>query len=145
MPGVPGRGGPPPKRSSQRRRRNKSDQPIGQAPGGPVAEPPKLVNARAHSALGRRVWKAAQESGQNQFYEATDWVAVELLVHSVDAYVKQPRAGMLASITSLMTSLLFTEGDRRRARLELERSTGEGEPANVSDLDERRRRIRAGE
>jgi len=102
------------------------------------------VNARAHSALGRRIWKAAQESGQNQFYEATDWAAIEILVHSVDAYVKQPRAGMLASITSLMTSLLFTEGDRRRARLELERG---GAPEEVmedaADFSEYHRRLQS--
>lgn len=143
MPGVPGRGGPPPKRSDQRRRANKTeglekaitseDQEYGRS----------LINTKAHTALGRRCWEAARHSGQAQFYEATDWWTVELLVHSVDAYMQKPRAGMLASIQALMTSLLFTEGDRRRARLELEREAPVEEAPDASNLDEYRRRLRA--
>lgn len=57
----------------------------------------------------------------------------------------RPSAQMVASINSLLGSLLVTEGDRRRARLELERpGKSEEDTPDAADIDEeRRRRIRA--
>jgi len=98
-----------------------------------------------HSAMAKRFWEALRRSGQAQFYEESDWAAAELLVVAIDSFVRKPSAMLLASINSGMSSLLVTEGDRRRARLELEREGGGGEgdddAGDVTKLDEYRRRL----
>lgn len=142
MPGVPGRGGPPPKRSSLRRRSNKVEGLTRAVADGQVRGPGLPGQ---HSPMARRFWKALRASGQAQFYEPSDWAYAELVVEAIDAFVKKPSAMMLASINSAMASLLVTEGDRRRARFELERP--EPEPESVDEqvprLEEFRRRVRA--
>lgn len=136
MSGIPGSGGPPPKRSDQRRRRNKVE--IDRAPAdGEWGEP---LEPAEHSETALRFWEALRHSGQAQFYQASDWAAAELVVIAIDAFAKKPSAVMLASINSAMSSLLVTEGDRRRMRLELERQKAPGdEIADVSELSYRRR------
>lgn len=142
MAGVPGSGGPPPKRDSQRRRANTPAKGAAEhAVSDGVVRGPNLTGT--HTAVGRRMWEALRRSGESQFYEPSDWAAAELLVMAIDNFAKKPSAMMLASIQSAMTSLLVTEGDRRRLRLELERpgEPEEGEP-DVSWLDDARRRLR---
>ena len=136
MPGVPGKGGPVPKRSDQRRRRNK-DRPLTSAASGGVRGEPLEGE---HSEHAQRFWESLRRSGQSQFYEPSDWAAAELVVVAIDTFVRKPSAMLLASIQSAMSNLLVTEGDRRRARLELQRVTEEPEEADVSELAEYRRR-----
>lgn len=109
---------------------------------GGVVPQPELVGE--HSEVAVRFWAALGESGQGRFFEPSDWAAAELVVLAIDAFVSRPSANMLASIQSLMTSLLVTEGDRRRARIELERAgVSSEEPADVSEFAEYRRRLRS--
>lgn len=138
MAGVKGRGGPPPKRSTQRRRQNKVEG-LEQAESDGNVRGPKLIGR--HSAAGKRMWEAIRRSGQAQFYEPSDWAAAELLVMAVDSFVAKPSAMMLASINSMMATLLVTEGDRRRARLELERTPPEKPADDVPSLDDYRQRL----
>ena len=58
----------------------------------------------------------------------------------------RPSAQMVASMNSLLTSLLLSEGDRRRARLELERGEPEEEETlpDAPNLDDYRKRARGG-
>lgn len=69
----------------------------------------------------RRLWDAALVSGQADFYQDTDWAMLHFLCGEMSDYARSSKKSsmMLASIMSGLTSLLLTEGDRRRARIEL--------------------------
>lgn len=113
--------GPVPKRSDQRRRRNKTAITKGAA--GLPANIAKLPDPdeRWHP-IARRIWDALTLSGQSAFYEASDWAFAYSLMDDLSEYKATSRrsAQMLQTIYSAFERLLVTEGDRRRARLELE-------------------------
>lgn len=158
MPGVKGAGGPVPKRSDQRRRRNKAQEPTKAPAGGDGGGDERKPHSRWHP-IAKRLYLSAAQSGQASFYEESDWATLYLLCESIDRELKPqivgmvegepvtravpPKGASLAAWSKLMTSLLFTEGDRRRAQLELQRPGAEGgeEVAGVSELEEYRRRI----
>lgn len=129
--------GPVPKRDAERVRANKPDIPTakGVRGGDGTLRGPDLVGE--HSELATRWYESLRRSGQADFYEASDWATAEILVVSIDAYVRKPTALMLSSIMSGMSNLLVTEGDRRRVRLELE-DPDSGEDASVTALDDYR-------
>ena len=135
--------GPPPKRSNQRRRRNKPVDIASEVSGcGSPPAPPEL-DPDWHP-MARDWFIALRHSGQGEHYQASDWqtarVAAEIL--SRQLLSGRPSAQMMKVWSSLATALLATEGDRRRARLELQRSPkgGEGgEAASVSWIGEARR------
>lgn len=160
MPGVPGSGGPPPKRAAERRRRNRPDGvQVTTAPGAaevPIPEP----DERWHP-VAKQWFEALAESGQSRFYEPSDWATAYLLAESISRDLKPQVVGVHpetgkpvratvplkgSSLTAYlrgMTALMVTEGDRRRARLELERPSGEEapQPAGVTALDEYRKAL----
>ncbi len=167
--------GPPPKRSDQRRRRNKPETPIDSAPGA-VDVPVPRANPKWHP-IATRWFEALTVSGQAAFYEPSDWATAELVAESMSRDLKPQVVGMsetvrtdpesglsytvaepvmasiplkgasLAGYLKAFTALLATEGDRRRARLELERAKGgdvDGDVAGVSWLDQARRARESG-
>lgn len=155
MPGVPGSGGPIPKRSDQRRRRNQPEVPIDSAPAAPRAEPP-AADDEWHP-MARAWFESLAASGQSVFYEPSDWATAVLVAESMSRDLSEQVVGVtekgdilkakiplkgasLAAYLKAMTVLLVTEGDRRRARLELERQRDaeQSDPA-VALLDEYRR------
>ena len=159
MAGVPGRGGRVPKRSNQKHgHRSKAEKDlVDRAPGAAVVEAPK-PNSRWHP-IAKRWFASLADSGQSAFYEPSDWETAYLLAESLSrdlsdkvvgvtkdgkvVKAKTPISGAsLSSYLKAMAALLVTEGDRRRARLELERpkggAAGEG-AASVSWLAEARR------
>lgn len=79
-----------------------------------------------------------RESGQAQFYEPSDWAmaryAAELMSRGLSSD-RPPNGQYVAALNSVMTSLLTTEGDRRRARMELERKPAGPQLASVKPLD----------
>lgn len=118
--------GPIPERSEARRRRNKEDGPdLVQAPSGTPDEVPSLPEPDPlwHS-IATDWYLSLQESGQAQFYEPSDWAmaryAAELMSRGLSSD-RPPNGQYVAALNSVMASLLTTEGDRRRARIELER------------------------
>lgn len=131
--------GPAPKRSTERRRRNKDGRVDVVPVGGVVVQP---VLEGDHSEVAVRFWHRLGESGQAQFFEPSDWALAELAVLAIDSFVAKPSAMMLSSINQMLSSLLVSEADRRRARMELERE--ESEPGEVTDLDEFKRRLQTG-
>jgi hypothetical protein len=155
MPGVKGAGGPPPKRSDQRRRRN---TPAGGAPT-KAAKGKQAVMPAADSSwhpVARQWYESLAGSGQGAFYEQSDWATAYVLAESMsrefspqpvvdkDGNVTMvsfpPKGASLAAWLRGMTSLLATEGDRRRAALELGKKPGAAdEPSDeggtVSSLD----------
>ena len=136
--------GPLPKRSDQRRRRNKGDGPaVVKAPGGAVPDVPQ-ADKEWHPIAGR--WYASLvQSGQAQFYEASDWATALYLAEAMSQ--PEPHSGkfsaqLLQAVLSGMTDLLTTEGPRRRAHVELERESGADDPreaARVTLMDSYRK------
>lgn len=150
MPGVPGSGGPVPKRSTQRRRRNTPEVEIEQAPAAPVVEIPESLDG--WHPIAKSWYESLGKSGQSVFYQPSDWATAVLIAESMSRDLKPQFVGInpetgesikaaiplkgasLASYLKAMTVLLATEGDRRRARLELERGGVAEDPDDVASV-----------
>lgn len=129
--------GPVPKRSSERRRRNKDS----------VVETVKLdANAvpvvvpaadPTWHEIARDWYESLRNSGQQQFFEPSDWQAARYVAEVMSRNLKQRKfsAMLFAAVWSAMNDLLTTEAARRRVRMEIERG-GEPEeaPARVTAL-----------
>ncbi len=155
--------GPVPKRSDQRRRRNAPAQPLTKAPAGePGAAGRPVADHRWHP-IAKEWYESLARSGQSRWYEPSDWATAFLIAESISRDLKpqvvgaHPETGepvmaviplkgaSLAAYLKAMTALLVTEGDRRRAAVELQK-TKAGDPeaereAGVAQLDEFRRRL----
>lgn len=148
MAGVKGAGGPPPKRSDQRRRTNKPAKEPTKAKGAARVPVPR-ADPKWHP-VAKRFFNSLGRSGQAIFYEPSDWAAAYVLAESmsrelahqpvvvgerVEMHAVPPKAASVAAWLKGMTALLATEGDRRRAALELQRDLG-GEPGEPGDDDD---------
>lgn len=124
--------GPVPKRPEERRRRNKESQPE-VATVTPISTEAPRADANWHPRA-KALYESLVRSGQAQFYEPSDWemaaVACEMLSRQLEG--DKPNANMFAVVMSIMTSLLATEGDRRRARLILEHAEDAEAPPAVA-------------
>lgn len=139
--------GPIPKRSEERRRRNKDDGPeLVQAPSTPPAELPDLPEPDPNwHEIATDWYLSLRESGQAVFYQPSDWAvaryAAELMSRGLSSD-RPPNGQYVAALNSVMTSLLTTEGDRRRARIELERKKpAQQAPASVTAIADYRASI----
>ncbi|WP_075737531.1 hypothetical protein [Streptomyces acidiscabies] len=139
--------GPIPERSEARRRRNKPDGPdLVQAPSGVPPELPDLPEPEPHwHDIATEWYLSLRESGQAAFYEPSDWAmaryAAELMSRGLSGD-RPPNGQYVAALNSVMASLLTTEGDRRRARIELERKPAvKAVPASVTAIADYRSSI----
>lgn len=139
--------GPIPKRSEERRRRNKSDDvEVVQAPSGPPPDVPDLPEPDSNwHEIATDWYLSLRESGQAAFYQPSDWAmaryAAELMSRGL-ASDRPPNGQYVAALNSVMASLLTTEGDRRRARIELERKQpARKAPASVTAIADYQSRI----
>lgn len=154
--------GPPPNRDGQRRRANEpAGGPAEQAPGAVHVVPPE-PDPQWHPMV-LEWFQSLEPSGQSAFYEPSDWALAVLLGEVMSRelgeqamvvgkgeqarieYHKQPVTGaVLASVLKGMASLMVTEGDRRRMRLELIRPQpdADGEGGSVTHIDDAARRLR---
>lgn len=149
--------GPTPKRTTEVRRRNKKtvDTPASRA-SDPVDRKP---NSKWHP-VAKRWFESLGNSGQSVFYEESDWATAYLIAESISrelglqvvgvtkegAPIKAhvpPKGASLSAWLKAMTGLMVTEGDRRRAAVELTTSKPSGSEgaADVYDLDVYRERI----
>ncbi|MGW3427927.1 phage terminase small subunit [Streptomyces melanosporofaciens] len=113
---------------------------ITKAPSGPPPDLPELPEPDAlwHS-IASDWYLSLRESGQAAFYQPSDWAVARYaadLMSKVLLSERGPNGQLVAALNSVMSSLLSTEGDRRRARMELERQKPAGmRLASVSPLD----------
>lgn len=148
--------GPVPKRESQRRRRNKSPEgKATKAAGSPPAGPPPPIKSWHPTA--KKWYLSLAESGQSTFYEPSDWATAFLIAENMSRDLRPRVVGVskegavvkasvpingaaLSAYLKAMGALCVTEGDRRRARLELEKppTADEGGDASVSWINEAR-------
>lgn len=130
--------GPVPKRSDQRRRRNKTEGPeVAKIAGAAAVKAP--AEDKSWHIAAKRWYRSLKKSGQNVFYEPSDWAYAQLCADlmSAEMHREKPRAVMMSQILSMMDNLLTSEGARRRVRIELIRAEqGQGEESNnVVDLN----------
>lgn len=79
-------------------------------------------------ATARMIWEAGLESGQAHFYESSDLALLHLTCTGIDHWLDQggrKSPEMLRVLMQSLSSLLFTEGDRRKAQIELEKAQDE--------------------
>lgn len=128
--------GPVPKREEARQRRNKSETPSVAAPGADEVKVPR-VDSGWHP-IAKKLWQAAKDSGQSKFYEPSDWAVLYSLMDDLSYYKNgAKRSGqMLQTIMASLSSLLLTEGDRRRLQIELSRPSSEQlDDAGVTEMN----------
>lgn len=129
--------GPIPNRSDQRVRRNIGD-PIDKVTTiGPVEIPDLDLGGEVHPMV-TDLYESLKQSAQRKFYEPSDWQFARVTLHFLNGLLlsSRPSSQMLASVNTMLTSLLVSEGDRRRVRVEVERqATGDdGQVMQVADL-----------
>lgn len=127
--------GPIPKHSSERLRTNKDVVPIETISVVGMVEQPELGMVDPHP-LTLSLYTSLGQSAQSKYYEPSDWEFAKYTMHFVDRILKssQPSAVMLASINTMLTNLLVTEGDRRRVRIEVERENSMGQLVDVAEV-----------
>ena len=130
--------GPIPKRSDERIRRNK-DEALEKVEAIGVVRMPHLGLDNPHP-LVVDLYLSLADSAQSRFYEPSDWQYARFCLHFADVLLKQqrPSSQLLASVQTMLTDLLVSEGSRRRVRLEVERSTSGGDVLDVADLFRKR-------
>lgn len=153
--------GPVPKRSTQRRRRNKESEPEKVDTASAVGVVPP-ADEDWHP-IAKRWYESLAGSGQSTFYEPSDWATAVVIAESMSRELKPQVVGMktdengaqtepafavvpmkgasLAAYLKAMTALLVTEGDRRRAGVELQRGAAVVDAPDVPKLDDYRSRL----
>lgn len=125
-----------------------------------VPAPPKGLHP-----IARRLYNSLKESGESEFFEPSDWEAARLAAEltsrmlgadfdyvfrhwhqcedkkcKCDMPVGEATPASVAAIWKLWQSLMVTESDRRRARVEVERGVNAGE-AGPTALDAYRKMV----
>lgn len=128
--------GPIPKRSTEGHRTTQARKlEHGVEPINVVADkvkPPK-PDSNWHP-IAKKLWKAVEDSTFTRYYEPSDWVVLYSACDDLSNYKFQERRSptMLAAVNTMLTSLLLTEGDRRRVQIEINRvDESEAESAGV--------------
>lgn len=126
--------GPVPKRSDERIRRNKPDRPIEKVSKIGVVPIPDLGLDDPHEVTVG-LYQALLDSAQSKYFEPSDWAYARFCLHFADKLLKQarPSGQVLATVHSMMSDLLVSEGSRRRFRIEIERAD-DGAENNVLDI-----------
>lgn len=118
--------GPVGKRSDQRVRRNKENQDTEQVSVSGTVEPPSL-GFSPDNELTMELYESVLASGYTHTYEPSDWHVLRFLLFNVDTYITQisesgkVNAHALSELMSGFGSLLMTEGERRRLKMEIQR------------------------
>lgn len=87
--------------------------------------------------IARDLWESVRKSTFTRYYEPSDWVVLYSTCDDLSSYKLQVRRSptMLAAVNQMLTSLLLTEGDRRRVQIEINRiDESEAESAGVTAL-----------
>ena len=146
--------GPIPKRDDERVRRNVPENPTETIQVIGTVQIPELgdvsYDGETHPII-IEMYEAMKESAAVKFFEPTDWQFARLTMLTLNQELiaakqwgKPIGAMKLTAINQMLSALLLTEGDRRRARLEIER-VGNAQDGKVVDVtDMLRQRLAAG-
>lgn len=117
-----------------RSRKGSDQQPVTKG----VARPASIPEADEEwHPIARLLWDSLLESGQQDYYQSSDWAIAYSLCEDLSRYKSSnKRSGQMAqTIYSAMSDLLVTEGARRRVRIELEAPEPETKPASVVAIE----------
>jgi hypothetical protein len=92
-------------------------------------------------------YESLRTSGQAVFYTDSDWLTAQMVGRGVMDYIRRPAAMKLSAVMGAMGDLCVTEGQRRRVRIELERSGTYADPdvqAGVTSMQEWVSKLRGG-
>ncbi|ALF00970.1 terminase small subunit [Mycobacterium phage SoYo] len=130
-----GERGPVRKRSDQRVRRNKDAVPTEKVTAIGTVPIPELGFDDPHPIV-RDLYRSLTESAQRRYYEPSDWQYARTALHFLDGLLKSPKPNgqLLTTVNSMLSSLLVSEGDRRRVQLEIERKEAEGVVVDVAQI-----------
>lgn len=120
--------GPVPKRDDQRIRRNKPETETEHVYVEDDVEPPELRDyITAPHRIVSLTWDSILDSAQSRYYEPSDWAYALFLLEMMDNQIKsgRPSPGIIHEINSGLQSLMITEGERRRLKLEVHRGKQE--------------------
>jgi hypothetical protein len=134
-----------PKRTDQLIRRNIPEVPVQKVTAIGKVPIPELDIEHAHP-LVIDLYQSLKDSAQNKFYEPSDWHYARLMMYAINdmldlGYNKDTgqryhiSAVKLQVVNQMMASLMMTEGERRRARLEIER-THDGPVGTVTQISD---------
>lgn len=149
-----GQRGPIPKREDERVRRNLPENPTDTIQVIGTVQIPELgdvsYEGETHPII-IEMYESMKESAAVKFFEPTDWQFARLTMLTLNQeliaarHLGKPIGAMkLTAITTMLSALLLTEGDRRRARLEIER-VGNAQGGEVVDVTTMlRQRLAAG-
>ena len=92
--------------------------------------------------LADMTWESAKCSGMSDFYQDTDYAELWFLCNELDRYTKmkwkdgtaRQSPEMVKALLTGLSNLGFTEGDRRRVRIELDAPEPEKASASVTAL-----------
>lgn len=72
--------------------------------------------------VARQLYNSMRESGGARFYESSDWAVLYSFCEDLSYFKSQKKrsAQMLSALNQVLTALLLTEGDRRKAKIELQ-------------------------
>jgi hypothetical protein len=142
--GIGGPRGPIRARDEERVRRNKDYNPTETVHVDGKVTVPDLGDV---SHLGEthplieEMYESIKQSAAVKYYEPTDWQFARLTLYTLNQELiaanhngKPVGAMKLTAINQMLSSLLLTEGDRRRVRLEVERNAGSNAAGNVVDM-----------
>lgn len=90
--------------------------------------------------IATMLWDSLTNSGQSSYYQASDWAYAYSVCDDLSNYKESAkRSSMMAQVIySAMSSLLVTEADRRRVRIELSEPPSETKLASVSAIESAR-------
>ncbi|SHS98351.1 Uncharacterised protein [Mycobacteroides abscessus subsp. abscessus] len=134
---MAGSRGPIAERSDATVRRNIGD-PITKIDATGQVQVPDLDLANAHP-LVKDIYQSMKDSAQARYYEPTDWQYARLTLYAVNEMLLDPKgigAMKLTAVNQMLTSLLLTEGDRRRVRIEIERKPAGPEGVVIDAQDQ---------
>ena len=136
--------GPIPKRDEERIRRNIPDNQTDKISVIGAVHIPELGDVshlgETHSLI-TEMYEAIKQSASVKYFEPTDWQFARLTLHTLNAELIYARnngkpvgAMKLSAINQMLSALLLTEGDRRRARIEIERAPQDAAGGRVLDV-----------
>lgn len=99
-------------------------------------EPPATWGPQA------KAWyESLADSAQAEFYEPSDWQTALVAGWLLDEWMNTRRATTMGEFRMLCSQLVATEGERRRARLEIHRNAPEEEKRGAVAVSEYKARL----
>ena len=136
--------GPVGKRDDERVRRNVPESPTATITAIGSVMIPELGDVSHEGEIHPLVtdlYESIRQSAAVKYYEPTDWQFARLTLFTLNQeliaakHMGKPIGAMkLTALNQMFSSLLLTEGDRRRVRLEVERAPDAGTPGQVVEV-----------